>query len=101
MSAKQRMSIALACRLYTHDAVRFMAWVLYNEKCTIPDRMRAAEWLVDRGHGKAQQRIEILEPQVVEGDGETLEDLQAEIERRGLKNVIDLIPTKRVCSCEW
>ena len=84
----------MAARQYTPDAIKFMAYVMYNGKAPLHDRITAAKELMDRGHGKAQQSIEILEPQVIESEQDTLADLQKEIERRGLKNVINLIPTK-------
>ena len=49
---------------------------------------------MDRGHGKSQQSIEILEPPKTEEEQFSLEDFQREIERRGFKHVINLTPTK-------
>lgn len=58
----------IAQRRYTLDAAQFLAWVMYNDNCAIHDRITAAKELMDRGHGKLQQSIEILEPPVNQED---------------------------------
>jgi hypothetical protein len=89
-SPAQRMGAALAARQYSADAIRFLAKVMYDPKADWPQRIRAANRLLDLAHGKPKASVETPDPQEVDKECRTIEEIIAEIKRRGYDKVLDL-----------
>jgi hypothetical protein len=52
-------NLAQMCKIRTPDCVRFWERLLHDEEAPLRDRLRASELLMDRGHGKAVQAIDV------------------------------------------
>lgn len=52
-------NISQMCKIRTPDCVRFWERLLHDEEAPLRDRLRASELLMDRGHGKAVQAIDV------------------------------------------
>lgn len=52
-------NLSQMCKIRTPDCVRFWERVLHDEEAPLRDRLRASELLMDRGHGRAVQAIDV------------------------------------------
>jgi hypothetical protein len=84
------MTMQLAARQYSADAIRLLAMVMYNPNAELSQRIRAANSLLDRAHGKPQQSVEPLDQRQTETEFRTIEEIEAEIKRRGIDKVLNL-----------
>ena len=89
-SPAQHMTMQLAARQYSADAIRLLAMVMYNPNAELSQRIRAANSLLDRAHGKPQQSVEPLDQRQTETEFRTIEEIEAEIKRRGIDKVLNL-----------
>ena len=48
-----------ACRQFTASAVRIAGEILLNKQNSPTTRLKAAEWLMDRGYGRPSQQVDI------------------------------------------
>jgi hypothetical protein len=79
-----------AARQYSIDAIRILAMVMYDPNAPLSQRIHAANSLLDRAHGKPQQSVELLDQRQSETELRTVEEIRAEIKRRGYDRVLDL-----------
>jgi hypothetical protein len=48
-----------ACRRFTASSVRVAGEILLDERNSATTRLKAAEWLMDRGYGRPSQQVDI------------------------------------------
>ena len=85
------MSLASLARKYTEDAITTLATIMEDKGEPASARIRAATKLLNRGYGPPPQSIEVLTPSSEIPEFPTPEETYAEVRRRGLLPVLELV----------
>jgi hypothetical protein len=86
-----RMSLASLARKYAEDAITTLATIMKDKGAPASARIRAATGLLNRGHGRPPQSPEMLTPFSQRPEFPTQEEINAELKRRGLLPVLELV----------
>jgi hypothetical protein len=81
----------LAARKYTEDAITTLATIMEDKGEPASARIRAATELLNRGYGRLPQSLEVLTPSSEIPEFPTQEEIYAEVRRRGLLPVLELV----------
>jgi hypothetical protein len=85
------MSLASLARKYTEDAITTLATIMKDKGAPASARIRAATEILNRGYGRPPQSIEVLTPSSEIPEFPTPEETYAEVRRRGLLPVLELV----------
>ena len=89
------MGVASLAREHSPKAIETLRKIMEDESQPGSTRVAAANSLLDRGFGRAQQSIEILAPPTDTQEFPTIEEVNAELRRRGLMPVLELVAEER------
>jgi hypothetical protein len=87
--------MSLAARKYTEDAITTLATIMEDKGEPASARIRAATELLNRGYGRLPQSLEVLTPSSEIPEFPTQEEIYAEVRRRGLLPVLELVEWER------
>ena len=83
-------SLASLARNHTEEAITTLASIMKDKRAPAMARIKAAAELLNRGHGRSPQSIEVLTPPSEMRKFPTQEEINAELRRRGLAPVLGL-----------
>jgi hypothetical protein len=89
------MSLAFLARQHTEFAIGVLREIAEHGESEAA-RVAAANSLLDRAHGKPAQSVEVLHADLTKVEYPTEEEIIAEIKRRNLPQVLELIAPKVV-----
>jgi hypothetical protein len=73
-----------SAREYTQEAIQFYVGVMRNAEASLSHRMEAANWLCDRGHGKAVIQANMEHEGSVQVTYRTVEEVRVALLEKGI-----------------